>query len=566
MLTLECEMRVRTVFLICFLLPAWLMAIPPPAPSAGVVEREIQQEYEAKPLPLEKDIPTVDVDIPEEKLSLPSGQSVLIQEVKIEGNKAVQEKEIQEWIKDEVGKELSIEEIYALCKTIDAHYAQKGYFLARCYPPPQDIYDDTLVIQVMEGRIGTIRVEGNKHYKSEFIKGYFDRFCQRPLCYDQFLEALLLLNENTDLSAGVLFEKGKEVGTADLIVRVDDKRPIHFYLNENNYGRDLTTNSQLGGRLDWGNCILQGDTFSLAEVVGFPLKALYFTDVIYSVPLNKRGTSMDFAFLFSKFHVEELTSLRLRGQSLIATVKADQALKRTKTLGIDVFGWFDYKQIQNFVLGQRTSYDQLRVVTGGGLFDHYNSSQGRDYLNVRFAFGIPDFLGGLSAVDSQSSRIGGGGRFVQLNADYDRLQKIYKEWFLYFHASGQWSPNKLTLPQQIYIGGSNTVRGYPLAVALGDSGYYVNLETRFPLPLFMDKRFLWTKKKWREVLQLVAFLVSGGIFFNEGSNTFISGAGCGLRFIGPWSLSVSFDMGFPLNRSDLSSGAFNYLKITAQPF
>ena len=251
---------------------------------------------------------------------------------------------------------------------------------------------------------------------------------------------------------------------------------------------------------------------------------------------------------------------------MIATLKATHALQRTKTLGIDLFGYFDYKQIQNFVLGQTTSFDRLRVVTAGALIDHYNSSQGRDYLNLRAAAGIPDFLGGLNAVSNQSSRIGGGGRFIQLNLDYDRIQRIYKEWMLYFHASGQWSPSKLTLPQQIYIGGSNTVRGYPLSVALGDSGYYVNCETRFPLPFLMDKKFFWTRKKWKEALQWVGFLDTGATFFNGGSHTFITGAGFGLRVLGPYTLSLSFDMGFPLQRRDLSSGAFNYLKITAQPF
>jgi hemolysin activation/secretion protein len=103
-------------------------------------------------------------------------------------------------------------------------------------------------------------------------------------------------------------------------------------------------------------------------------------------------------------------------------------------------------------------------------------------------------------------------------------------------------------------------------VALGDSGYYTNIETRFPLPVLMDKKFCWTKRKWKEALQLVAFLDAGGTFFNEGSHTFITGTGLGLRVLGPYTFSVSFDVGFPLNRSDLSSRPFAYLKLTAQPF
>jgi len=560
------DSHIKKALLIIFFSPTTLPAIPPPLPSAGVVEREIEQNYEAKPLPLEKDIPSVEVNIPEEKLILPSGVSLLVERVQFEGNVAVSSDEIRKRIQEFSGKKLSISEIYEMCRIIDRHYAEKGYFLARSYPPPQDVRDGVLVIKILEGKIGTIRIEGNKHYSTKFIRRYFESFCNESLNYNDFLKALLLLNENSDLSAGVLFEKGKEVGTADLIVQVKDKRPIHLYFNENNYGRNLTTNSQLGGRFDFGNCIVNGDTFSVAEVVGFPFNALYFTDARYNFPLNTKGSSMEVAYLFSKFHIEELLALRLRGESQIATLKGNQAMMRTKTLSIDLFSSFDYKQIQNFVMGMRTSFDRLRVLTIGTLVDHYNASRGRDYFNGRFAAGIPDFLGGMKPVSSTSSRKGGGGRFFQLNVDYDRIQRLYKEFMLYFHTSGQWSPSKLTLPQQLYIGGANTVRGYPLSVALGDSGYYANIETRFPFPAFMDKRFFWTKKTWKEAFQFVAFLDTGATFFNGGSNTFITGTGLGLRVSGPYSFSLSFDVGFPLNRPDLSSRPFAYLKLTAQAF
>lgn len=187
-------------------------------------------------------------------------------------------------------------------------------------------------------------------------------------------------------------------------------------------------------------------------------------------------------------------------------------------------------------------------------------------MNVRMGGGIPNLFGGLSPVSLESSRIGGGGQFFQINLDYDRIQKLYREWMLYLHFTGQWSPSKLTQPQQLYIGGSNSVRGYPLSVALGDSDYYANFETRFPLPIFMDRNFFWMKRKWREALQLVGFVDTGGAIFNGGTSTYITGAGCGFRFTGPYSLGISYDIGFPLNHKELSKGTFYYLKVTAKPF
>jgi hemolysin activation/secretion protein len=511
-------------------------------------------------------MPVIQIDIPKERLEIPSGKTVFIKAIEIRGNESISTKEIQSWIQKYLNQELSLKNIYELCAVIDQHYTQKGYFLARAYPPPQDIENQTLVIEILEGKLGDVQVIGNQHYSEAFIKSYFASLQNKPLQYDQFLRALLLLNENSDLMAGAVFEKGKELGYADVILRVQDKRPIHLYLNGNNYGRNLTTNARVGGRFDWGNVLTQGDKFSVAEVVGFPVNALYFTDVNYTVPLNRKGTSLEGAYLFSKFKIEELTSLHLKGRTDIGTIKVNQAVLRRRSLSLDFFSYFDYKQIQNFVLGDRTSYDKLRVLTVGTLLDHFTPSQGRDYLTIRFAAGIPNFLGGLKPVDSDSSREGAGGRFFKWNIDYDRIQHLPKDWFFYFHGSGQLTPNKLTVPEQIYIGGSDTVRGFPLAVALGDNGYYLNFEFRLPPPFLADKKFFKLNKKWKEVIQFDAFLDHGGVFLQSIENTFLWGSGVGARVMGPWNLTFSIDVGFPLNHRSLTRGAFTYIKVTGQPF
>jgi hemolysin activation/secretion protein len=543
-----------------------LAALPPPVPSAGVVERELEREYEGKPLEPDKEVPAIQIDIPKEKLEIPDGIKVFVDQIEIKGNESISSKEIIRWLREYLHKELSLRDIYELCHVIDHHYAEKGYFLTRAYPPPQDVENNLLIIEVIEGKLGNIQVVGNKYYSESFIRSYFKHLQNKPLQYEAFLRALMLLNDNSDLMAGALFEKGEEFGYADVILRVNDARPVHLYFNGNNYGRNLTTNARAGGRLDWGNLLAQGDTFSVAEVVGFPIEALYFTDVTYTVPLNRKGTSLEAAYLYSKFKIEELTKLHLKGRSDIATLKLNQALIRRRSLSVDLFSYFDYKQIQNFVLSHRTSFDKLRVVTVGALLDHFTPSQGRDYLNIRVAAGIPDFLGGLKAVDKESSRKGGGGRFYLFNIDYDRIQHLPKDCFFYFHGSGQLSPSKLTLPEQIYIGGVDTVRGFPLAVALGDSGYYMNVELRFPPPFLENKKFFKLNKKWKDIVQFDAFLDHGGVFLQSEGNTFLWGSGLGVRVNGPYHLAFSIDVGFPLNHRSHNRDVFTYIKLTCQPF
>lgn len=539
---------------------------PPPAPGAGVIEREIEKEYEASPLETAPAAPQVVIDIPEERLQVPSGKRVFLDAIVLQGADVLDNAAIVSRLEGDLHRELSLEEIYAICGQIEKIYAEKGYFLARVYPPPQDIDKGVLQLSVLEGKIGSIRVEGEKHYSEAFLLGYFKRLIGKPLRYKEFVRALLLANDNRDLFVSSIFEKGKTVGTADLILRVEDKKPWHLYLNANDYGRPLTTNTRVGGRLDGGNVVTNGDQFSWVEVMGCPPEAMLFSDFVYSLPLNYRGSRLEAAYLTSRFKILKLPSLHLHGTSDIATVKFSQALMRKKGLQSDLFSYFDYKQVENFALHHQSSFDKLRVVTLGASFDYSSARARRDYLVVKGSAGIPNFLDGLSSVDSSCSTPGAGGRFVYLSADFDHFQSLWKELFLHLRASGQFSFYKLPQTEQFYIGGADTVRGFPLASALGDSGYVGSGELSFPPPFLSKKNFFSTQKSWSEVLQFVAFLDYGEVFYHGGSSMSELGTGVGVRIRGPWHLNASFDAGFPLNHRDRFKDLYYYVKITAQPF
>lgn len=543
-----------------------LAALPPPVPSAGVVERELEREYEGRPfIPGEK-VPPIIVDIPDETLEFPTGIKVLIREVVVSGNECIRGDEVCAAVSSYLDQELTIGQIYEMCQLIDFLYAQRGYFLARSYPPPQDIENGVLHIAVLEGILGTVAVEGNTFYSSDFIHSYFVSLVGKPIHCDRFLHQLLLLNDNMDLTAGVIFRKGQECGRADVLIRVNDCRPCHLYLNGNNYGRNLTTDTRIGGRLDCGQLLFNGDRLSVAQVIGFPVSALYFSDVRYLVPLNRHGTSIEAGWLYSQFKIEELTQLNLRGRSDILTLRLNQAIIRRRCLNIDLFSYFDYKQIQNFVLTERSSFDKLRMITVGALLDHFDPCCGRDFLTLRLSAGIPDIMGGLKAVDPVCSRPGGGGRFVKVMLDYDRLQRLPYDCFFYFHGSGQYSPSLLTLPEQIYIGGMDTVRGFPLALGLGDSGYYLNWELRCPPPFIGDQKVFFTNRLWKETLQLDVFVDHGAVHLNGAQSTFLWGTGFGARVLGPFGFTFSIDVGFPINHRGQVKDVITYMRVTGQPF
>jgi len=564
------------------------VSVPPP-PPAGIIERQIEEEYEAKKIDPEKEIPLLEVDIPEKQLDV-GGQKIFIEQVEFSGNTVFSSRELKKVVSAFLKKNLSMVDLHQLCLAIQAKYAKEGYFLTRAYTPAQEIKNNKLDIVVLEGKLGEVTVVGNKHYSEKFIRGYFAKLQNKPINYDKFLKALLLLDENMDLNVGAVFKKGKDFGTADIIVRVKDKRPLHLTLDNNNYGGDHTSKIRTGARLEWGNVFTYGDVLTVIEVLGSPMTKLNFTDVIYHIPINTYGSSFDLSYLLANFKTDRVgkDEVKFTGRSHIATAKFMQALNRTRRLNTDIFTYFDYKQIQNFSEGTQSSYDKLRVLSGGMNFDYIDGWDGRNLFTAYFGWGIPDILGGLDAKDSQGSRQGAGGRFVRLNGQIKRLQKIPWDCFLILNGVGQYSFDKLPLPEQIFIGGVDTVRGYKLAEALGDSGFYANVELRVPLPFLRDHKVPWSKKKWSEFLQIVGFVDHGQTFTIGADKIFeniddsagkrervpvkqlgraiLTSAGAGIRLYGPWKFEFSFDAGYPLTERHRSSTTITYYRVAWKVF
>ncbi len=540
----------RYFLLVCLVAPALGFAayVGPPSSSAGVIEREIEKEYEAKEISPEKPVPSLEIEIPQEQLEVPDGEKVEIQKIEFTGNEVLSSDDLAPFVAPYTNRELSLKEIREICLMIQRVYVEKGYFLARVYPPPQELQESTLTICIIEGKLGEVFVEGNKHYSSDYIAGYFSRLRGRALNYDDLIAALLLLNENRDLSAGAILKKGSKWGTADLILRIQDKPPFHTYVDVNNYGSDPTTLYRSGLRIDAGNLFTNGDCLSLTGVIGYPPSNLYFTNGTYSVPLNRRGTNLDLSFLYSAFQVSTFQELDLSGSSMIGSAKISQAVIREKELNTDLFLSFDYKQIKNLSHSTINSFDKLRVVGIGAHVDLIDHAKGRNFADPALYVGIPNFLGGSKAIDLEASRIGSGGRFIIFDFDYKRIQQISRYFFALLTFSSQLTPSKLPVAEQIYIGGIDTVRGYPMASGLGDNGYYMTLEFRATPP------------KVNQWLQLIAFVDHGGVAQNgqvtgEKNGLLLTSTGVGAHLFAPWSqnLGCNLDVAFPLTDKPQSS-------------
>lgn len=566
-------MRLRIWVLTSLLLvlshPSMAAPLLVPSASGGIIDRQLESEYEVKPLDPHKAAPDIDVELPEEELAVPDGEKIEVKRIEIAGNSIISEHLLLKVAARYQGAQMSMRDIQILCREIQQLYVEKGYFLVRVFPPVQVVKEGVLKITVLEVTIGAIQIEGNKHYTAKFIRKFFSKFEGRCIQYNDLVKKILLLNEFSDLNAGVAFQKGQVPGTTDMIVRVIDGRPLHFYADYNNYGSSVTALKRTGARAEFGNTLIDGDGLTLIGVMGFPYKNLQFIDAIYTLPLNANGTSMEFAALHSNFHVNRLEPLHLKGDTLDVTVGISQAMKRTRRMSTTLFANFDYLDVRNYQQHHLSSNDALRILSMGGKFDSLDGLRGRNFGFLELSIGIPSFLEGLKPVDSLCSRKDAGGRFGFMSASYQRLQPMPWHWTLFLNFQGQLAFCRLPISQEFYIGGITTVRGFPNASALGDSGFAVNVEGRIPAPFFRSSKMPWSRKKWGDVFHLITFVDHGEVYVISGhgvvgqtGRVYMTSVGVGARIFAPWGIDVNLDWGFPLSHQERSSDSIFYMKVS----
>jgi hemolysin activation/secretion protein len=552
-----------------------------PVPSSGLTDKIIEDQYEEH-VPKPEGMPDIEVDIPERKLELDDTETVRIDKIKFRGNTIIKTKELEKTAKSYINRNLSMKQIYELCRKVQVQYAKQGYFLVRVYPPVQDITDKVLIIEVMEGVLGKVTIEGNQYYSTNFIKRYLDKFIGGPIHYQQLVKVLMLLNENIDLHVESIFKKGESLGTVDLIIKVDDKYPLKLAVDTNNLGSSTTSRVRSSIRSDIGNCFMYGDKFEILGVWGYPFNDLRFVDFHYYMPMNVIGTKIELSYLYNDYRIGKLKELHLKGMSSVMTVKVLQAFIRRRGIITSGQACIEYKINKNYEFGIKTAEDKIRNLILAYDLDFVDKYLGRNIGTVQFTVGLPGLFGGGKNSSRYSSREGARIKYYYFTANYQRIQQVMDSCQIFINFLGQLSVDKLPIPEEFYLGGMYTVRGFPLASAIGDTGFALRFDFRFPTHLFFKEKTVpvYNKKKyWYKLLTLGLFLdhgevyVKGGDIEGQKNQVFMTSIGLGAHLYDFYNINADVEWGFPLSNllrecgfpdnvaSTISSHSIFYIKV-----
>lgn len=477
-------------------------------------------------------------------------RTVQVTEIQIEDSRILTPEELAKIIVEYQKRDLTLDQMQEVADRITDAYRKKGYITSRAYLPVQSIKDGVLVIKVLEAKTGNVEIRGNRYFKTKELRRDLNAQPGGAFDFSALQRSLVYINEHPDRKAKAVLVPGKEPGTTDVIVQMEEQRPIHVGFEYDNYGSRYISQNRYSLFFEHDNLLGFEDLFYLKGQISDESR-LVMQQVRYVLPVN-RTWDLGLYAVNSKIKLgEEFDDLQAEGDAQIFGLFTAHRLIKTETNDLRLSVGFDYKSIRNKILGEQLSKDELRVLKTGLDWD-VEDQWGRNIVAVSMDNGFSDIFGASESKDDEASRAGAGARFDKGSFTYFRLQPTPKETSLLWKNIAQWSNHNLTSSEQFQAGGALSVRGYPPAEHSGDSGIYSALELSVPLYFIpREKSVPFAREELLyDALRFVLFYDIATTHLNkplsgEEKNETLRGYGFGMRFNLRDDLSLRCEVGYP---------------------
>lgn len=402
---------------------------------------------------------------------------------------------------------LDFDQLQGVADAITKRYREAGFIVAKAYLPVQTVGKDGSVrIDVLEGRIGKIEVQGTKHYRPWVIAASAEHLRGKPLLKSDVDTALLYDRDLPGVSVSSTFQPGEKTGDTDLImVAREAKRPYSVTLGANNYGTDVTGRYRAEASVAWNNPLGIGDKLVAGIQYAFDPHQNTYGSVGYSVPFAKvPGLGFMVGADRSELQLNSgpFAALKVSGPTSRYFGGAQWKFVNRQDLSMNGSLQYMHEQSSLSSLGFPLSDESFNVAQLGFSMDHTDKRfHGIDLLTVALRQSLNEQSEHLDLISPHHAH-----SFLVAKLGYTRIQFLAPTQQLFFKFSAQYTNDALVPMEQFVIGGPDSVRAYPLADNLSDRGFYSALEYHVNAPGFANKPSPFHGQPWRELLTFEGFV------------------------------------------------------------
>lgn len=460
----------------------------------------------------------------------------------------------------------TIGQLQEAADAVTTHYRSRGLVLAQAVVPVQTVSGGIVDIQIFVGRLGRVLAEGNKMYPTSILQKPFRKLIGQPISKQQIEAAMLTLTDYSGLSVFGVFQPGLHVGTADIVLKIQEEKRFDVAFRIDDHGTRETGRNRLRTVVDVNNILGFADQLTLSAQQAYNPKNNYFLALDYERFLAN-GFKVGGFLNVNDFDISRaFTNVPISARSENVGVFLEKSFIRSRRKNFSTRFGFTRKKSKTVTASRNTNRDKLSVFTLSADYDSVDSFSlsndpdekggGINFAYLEFSQGLNNFFDSMGSASQanfisinnngfQPSRQGGGGnqdfaagRFNKIFASYTRLQTVRKNHSLLLRAEYQWSNDILVPMEQYSVGGPDNLRAFPVAQVLWDRAYFVSIEWLINAPFFAD-RPAFDNRTWGEILQFSVFFdqATGRLntprLSDQQGHKSLRGAGIGLRFTLP---------------------------------
>lgn len=461
-----------------------------------------------------------------------------------------------------LGSPVKMKDLLEICRQVTAYFQDKNQPVVTAMIPEQEVRGGVVQILVVRGKLGKVKVQGNRYFKTENIQETVRIREGEDIDVGTLTDDVNWLNSNPFRSVTPSLAPSDKPGQTDVVLEVKDRFPFRPFVAYDNFGiQSLGYDRYSTGFtfMDVWTGLDQQVNYQYLTSGGF--NNLIANSGAYSLALPWQHNLAIFGS-YSKSNPSDVGPFDQSGYYWQVSGRYTIPLPTLSLIeGLDyrhqIYGGYDFKAANSdiFFSGQNLA------ATPGGLVGLYQISQ----FSLGYSLTMSDIIGstgfetvmygspgGMSSNNDntafQNINAGAKAQYVYGKFSLNRLFRLPGDAAVVLSGQIQQTSQDLMPSESFGIGGYDTVRGYDQRSANGDNGYLGNAEVRTPPVSFwqicgadeaLDRLVLLGFFDWGQTMQYSSNSTTS-------QNFTLASAGPGLRYtIGPY-FSLRLDWGFQL--------------------